>query len=301
MDYVVFSDESRYNQGRFRSIATISLPFNFLDQDHDFSNDLSSLVNCDSAGEMKWTKVRRSRSRDIQRVKDLIKFVISSLSHDLRIDTIIWDTHDSRHDIVGRDDIANFSRMYFHLHRNLIERRGPNTKWHLYPDKQHSIDWETINQCLNSDGPWESLTQDKLLYEELEHIKPHIQTFRPTESSTSPFVQLADIFAGMASYSCEKSSQIRALLKEKKGLKDLFPEALPNIKISPNDRVRFDVIWNFYLQCKQVNLGVSLETNGYLLTHNPQNPINFWHYHPQHSMDTAPTRTKGLVSQYRRY
>ena len=300
MDYVVFSDESRYNQGRFRSIAAVSFPYDSLNQDHNFSGDLTSLITCDSAGEMKWSKVKGSRSLDIKRAKDAINFAISSVSHGLRVDTIIWDIRDSRHDIVGRDDIANFSRMYFHLHRNLIERRGANTKWHLRPDQQHSIDWETINQCLNSDGPWERLIQDKLLYEELELLKPHIQTFSPVESSNTPFVQLADIFAGIASYSCERSTQIKLLLKETQQ-PNLFDMAKPDVEITRTDRVRFEVIRNFYLQCKQNRLGVSLETNGYLLTHDPQYPINFWHYHPQHSMDKAPIKTRGLVYQPKRY
>ncbi|MCY4226035.1 MAG: DUF3800 domain-containing protein [Bacteroidetes bacterium] len=301
MEYIVFSDESRYNQGRFRSIAAVSFPYGSSNSYLDFSNELKSIINSAHAGEMKWTKVKGSRSQDINRAKHATNFVISSLTRGLRIDTIIWDITDSRHDIVGRDDIANFSRMYFHLHRNLIERRGANSNWHLYPDQQHSIDWDTINQCLDSDGPWERLTQDTLLFEELKHLKPHIKAFKPVESSETPFIQLADLFAGMASYSCERSGQIKLLMKEAKGQPNLFNETTSDDQITRTDTARFEVIWNFYLQCKRNSLGVSLETNGYFLTHHPQNPINFWHYHPQHSLDKAPRKTKGLVSQYRRY
>jgi len=294
MEYIVFSDESRYNQGRFRSIAAVSFPCNLLDQCHGFLSELTSLVRCDSAGEMKWVKVKGTRTQDISRAKAATNFVILSRPDKLRIDTIIWDTHDSRHDIVGRDDIDNLSRMYYHLLRDLVARRGPNSKWHLCPDQQHSIDWDTINQCLNSDGPWKRLIQDKLLYEEFERLKPRILSFKSVESADSPFVQLADLFAGMASYSRERSSQIKVLLKEKNEQPNLFDEAKSDVKITPTDRVRFEVIWNFYLQCKRYHLGVSLKTKNYLLTQSPQNPINFWHYEPQNSMDKAPVKTKVL-------
>lgn len=42
-------------------------------------------------------------------------------------------------------------------------------------------------------------------------------------------------------------------------------------------------------QCKQKRLGVSLQDSIGLETPNPNNPINFWPYTPQHEYDKTPS------------
>lgn len=294
MEYVVFSDESRHTEGRFRSIAAVSLPYISKNQYRAISAELGSTLEYLDKGELKWGNVGRSGSRNVKRAKRAIDFVLLNLSRGLRLDVLIWDTDDSRHSVDGRDDVANYSRMYFHLHSNLIERWGRKSYWHLRPDTLSTIDWNIIHECLNSRGTWRQHTEPvQGLFEDALQIAPHVLTFKEVDSAEAPFVQLADLFAGMAAYTRTKPQIIRALLAKEKGQQELFSDDvyIPADLPTKRDRGRFQVISHLNQRCKRASLGVSLGQHGYLLTPDPENPINFWHYQPQHPDDKAPTKT----------
>ena len=292
MEYVVFSDESRHTDGLFRSIAAVSFPYSSQDQFIALSDELQGSLECASKGELKWKEVGGRGRNNIKRAKAVVDFVLLKLSQGLRIDILIWDINDSRHSVEGRDDVANYARMYFQLHRNLIRRRGKNTRWHLRPDRLIRIDWNTIRECLNSNGIWrQNFQADPDLFEELREIAPNVESFKEVNSDEMPFVQLADLFTGMAAYARSNPEVVKVLVKEEKGIRDLFPTDESTYQVNKNDRGRFKVISHLYQRCKQGQLGVSLTEQGYLRTPNPQHPINFWHYKPQHSLDKAPTKS----------
>ncbi len=246
-------------------------------------------------GELKWLNVGRRGRKNVTRATAAIDFLLSHLTQDLRCDVVIWDTTDSRHAIVRRDDIANYGRMFFHLHRALMSRRGPDARWHLRPDELITIDWATIRDCLNSDGTWKQHSH-AALGEEYRWIVPMVRTFKEVDSAATPLVQLADLFAGMATYTRMSQNVIRTLLTENEDQGDLFP-ATPPTGPGPTtkDRGRFRVVSHFYRRAKEARLGVSLNRRGYLRTLNPGKPINFWHYEPQHPGDKAPTKDRGGV------
>ena len=60
--------------------------------------------------------------------------------------------------------------------------------------------------------------------------------------------------------------------------------------LSNTDEKRLRLIYDFAKCCKDSKLGVSINTHSFLITPDPKNPINFWHYEPQHEEDKAPTR-----------
>ena len=290
MEYVVFSDESRHTDGLFRSIAAVSLPYSSRDQFIALSDELQGSLECASKGELKWKKVGSRGRNNVRRAKAIVDFVLSKLSLGLRIDILIWDINDSRHSVEGRDDVENYARMYFHLHRNLIRRRGEGTRWHLRPDNLVTIDWDTIQNCLKSGGTWRRHAHsESVLFEEAREIAPNVKSFKEVNSAETPFVQLADLFAGMAAYTRSNSEVIKVLMKEEKGIQELFPDVLA-CRVRKTDRGRFKVIAYLYQRCRKGQLGVSLTEQGYLRTLDPQNPINFWHYEPQHLQDKAPTK-----------
>ena len=113
MEYIVFSDESRYTQGRFRSIAAVSLPYNSTDHIDTISAELSDILECSKKGELKWRNVGQRGKKNVDRAKAAVDFVLSNLSHGLRLDIVIWDTMDSRHSVEGRDDHENGSSTNF--------------------------------------------------------------------------------------------------------------------------------------------------------------------------------------------
>ncbi|MDE0075420.1 MAG: hypothetical protein OXR82_12390 [Gammaproteobacteria bacterium] len=123
-----------------------------------------------------------------------------------------------------------------------------------------------------------------------------VRTFREVDSAATPFVQLADLFAGMATYTRMSWKVIRTLLAENENQQDLFPAVPPpESRPTSKDRGRFRVVSHFYRRAKVAKLGISLNAHGYLRTPNPLNPINFWHYEPQHPADKAPTKDRGGV------
>ena len=298
MEYIVFSDESRYIQDRFRSIAAVSLPYNSRSHIDTISAELRCFLECSKKGELKWKNVGRKDKRNVERAKTAVNFVFSNLSHGLRLDIVIWDTMDSRHSVEGRDDYENYSRMYFHLHRDLMRRRESNARWRLHPDELSIINWDTIRDCLSSDGAWLRHTQGTpVLFEEARWIAPRVEIFQEVDSAITPFVQLADLFAGMAAYTRTKSDVIKTMLTlaEQEVKPDLFLASVPTESTKGNtDSGRFKVISHLNQCCKKNRLGVSLGTYGYFSTRNPRNPINLWHYEPQHPHDRAPTREQGL-------
>jgi len=292
-EYVVFSDESRHTQGRFRSIAAVSLPASPRSYFVELNNKLKGILKCGTKHELKWRNIGRGGRNNVPRANAAIDFLTSHLLQRLRCDVLTWDTEDSRHAVEERDDVANYGRMFFHLHRALMKRRGSNTQWHLRPDKQITIDWDMIWNCLNSDGTWNQHA-DTELGAEYRWIVPMVRTFKEVDSANAPFIQLADLFAGMASYTRTQQNVIRMLLTDNERQSDLF-SAVWQTESEPalTDRGRFRVVSHLYRQSKRARLGISLNSRGYLRTPDPKQPINFWHYEPQHHRDKAPTKNQG--------
>lgn len=246
-------------------------------------------------GELKWKNIKKDGRLNVKRAKEAIDFVFLNISKDLRIDTLIWDINDARHSVEGRDDIANYCRMYFHLHRSLMSRRVSNARWYLHPDRLSRIDWDTIRNCLGSDGTWQRHIQsDPILFEDARWIAPQVLELNEVDSAKTPFVQLADLFAGMAAYTRTKPNVVKTLLTKMEETQQLFPEDVPTFFPNRTDRGRFRVISHLNQRCKQQRLGVSLKTHGYFCTYDPRKPINFWHYKPQHPHDRAPKKNRAL-------
>ena len=115
--HIAYSDESYYTTERYRSVAVVSLE---TDRNETLCNCFSHIVREAGVSEFKWSKLAQARERFA--AQHLLNAVVrKALDGHLRVDVLIWDTHDSRHAIPGRDDIANLQRMYYHLFRTLIE------------------------------------------------------------------------------------------------------------------------------------------------------------------------------------
>lgn len=123
----------------------------------------------------------------------------------------------------------------------------------------------------------------------------HIYEIRPISSVSNPLLQLADLFAGLAVFSWTHYNTFKQWQEKQKGQLILFSsdndkKLVENKNISRSLQERCLVLSSFNGICKAKKLGVSLETRKGLWTPNPENPINFWLYEPQHPLDKAPTR-----------
>ncbi len=287
MNFIAYSDES-YSTERFRSIAT----FSFSEKVYGYiRSELLNILKESDVSEFKWHKLKDAKYRFC--ALKLVEAVIGFLGkYDVRIDVLIWDTQDSRHQVPGRDDTANFERMFFHLHSQALKRRPRNARWKIYPDRRLEIDWETVALCLQAVGKRIEVIDLPLLNSFFADSYYQIREFSEVESHEHPCCQVADLFAGLAVFSKTHYSPFKEWRKKKIPSLGLFQENDP--VISNREVNRFDVLKYLNDCCKKKKLGVSLDTFGCLCTRNPRYPINFWHYEPQHDQDKAPSKKVNL-------
>lgn len=283
MEYVAYSDESGTGE-RFTSIASFSLRQDALPV---VNSTLRQLLANSSVGEFKWLKLKDAKYRHC--ALKFLEAVWDCLgTAEARVDVLIWDNEDARHAIPGRDDTANFGRMFFHLQAASMKRRPRKSEWRLLPDEKVEIDWDTVRKCLAAIGRRRQFTEAPLLGDFFADPSYSIIECRQVQSHEEPCIQVADLFAGIAVFSrthYDKYEQWAESLVPNLGLWKNIP-----VDISNREENRFRVLEAFNSACKKRRLGVSLRTRRCLHTPRPSNPLNFWHYEPQHELDRAPRR-----------
>lgn len=233
----------------------------------------------------KWNKFNSMDK--VNALREFLDNFFKLMSHDLAyINTIIWDIHDSRHEILRRDDEKNLSLMYYKLIKNFAEDKLKNgDKLTIYPDRQNSIDWKKIEEILPNDGVYNT---KKLSFCTVGYSKIFIEESNTDEN---PFIQIADIFAGLA-----RTSYIDYEKYEKwinKGQQSLFPnENLNDIEITGREEHRFKIYKYINTYSKHKSWTVSLKTNHGFCTFDKSKPLNFWFYKPQHKKDKAPLKNR---------
>jgi len=282
---VEFADESNWNDGRYRSVAVVSLP---IEKVKDIENEIVTLL--DNNKELKWSYIKNERAKETAvKILDIIlKYVVQ---RQLVIDVLIWDTQDSRHNVVGRDDIANLQRMYYHILSNVTKKRwGGSGIWQIHPDEHGAMDWRTVENSIKNQAKKYRNNVAKTFFEFLQK-NLEIVNVEPLSSKRAPLIQIADIFAGMAAFSYTKYEDYVNWLARKKYDTALFEENKP-YEISKALMTKFEFLEYFHKKCKGNKLGVSLRTFKGLRTKDRKKPINFWFYEPQHKRDKAPRKVK---------
>lgn len=285
MQYSVFSDESYTTAERYRSIAAFSFPNEYFE---DINSNLKEILKESDVKEFKWQKLKNAKYRFC--AEKLLLYILDNLfDKEIRIDALIWDTQDSRHNIQRRDDISNFERMFFHLLKNVMTKRGKDTIWNIYPDERHEIDWLTVNKCLENVGKWREIFCDSLFGDVISKQFYQINTFKQIRSTGEPCCQIADMFAGLAIFSKKSYFKYNDWCSNNDPQLCLF-EAKSKTSFTNKENERFKILNICVLKCKSKRLGVSINSKKCLCTFDPNKPINFWHYIPQHSLDKAPIR-----------
>ncbi len=287
--HVGFSDESNRNVGRFRSLSLVTTSLVHL---NELEERLKALLSESGVSEFKWTKLRGARERFA--AQKMCNFAIEkACAGQLRVDVLIWDIQDSRHKIVGRDDIANLQRMYYHLFRNVLRLRWPDDAvWRLYPDEHTAMDWQAVEDFLERTSAGVEIEHSLFRPGRFRiRLKKEfgLEEIAPARSAERPLLQLADLFAGIAVFSREKFQYYRAWLEIQFPQSRLWEDGSGS-NPSGRDKERFEVLKAFDEACKARRLGVSLATKCGLWTPNPENALNFWMYEPQHPEDKAPVR-----------
>ncbi len=138
--HLAFSDESQHNTGRYRSIATVSIPASFYPA---ANSHLAAVLSKCGIRELKWEKLRTARERFAALA--FVNWAVSSAAASmLQLDVLLWDVEDRRHKIKGRDDNSNLQRMYYHLFKHVLHKWPREKSWGVYPDEQSSINWKQL-------------------------------------------------------------------------------------------------------------------------------------------------------------
>jgi len=290
--HVAFSDESHWNEGRYRSISLITMPFRF---NIAYKQIVKRFLDEIGISEFKWTNLCGVRER--RAALKMCDFIVDNANKGLlRLDVLIWDIEDSRHKVPGRDDIANLQLMYYKLFKHVLSNRWPDgSTWILFPDEHSAMDWNNVKDYLDRVDTKIEIFQNLFTGGkfELRLVREFkIYKINPLSSASNPWLQIADLFAGLAIFSREHYSIYRQWQKEQeKQMGQLFLfDFKQNNKISRSSRERCYVLDYFCKLCKNKKLGVSLKTTKGLWTPDNKKPINFWLYIPQHPNDKAPRK-----------
>jgi hypothetical protein len=290
--HIAYADES-YTKSRYRSVAVVTLP---ADRGETFESQFGSLLQRSGLKEFKWSKLRQARER-FAAIRMVDKTIELSASGELRIDVLVWDTQDSRHRIKGRDDVANLQRMYYHLFKNVLQRRWPTgSTWHLYPDENSALDWMTVQDYLDTAGLDIRLEGNLFDVGGFQiRLARDFRILRICEvcSLDTPICQLADLYAGVGAYSHSAYDKYECWLHAQSGQMSLgliFQGGDVQPKLSNSDQERCQVIKHLDECCKRHKLRVGLQSSRGFKTYDPGLPVNFWFYEPQHPDDKAPVK-----------
>jgi len=285
--HIAYSDESYQTASRYRSTAVVTLRAT---DERAITQSLSEIIQGSGISEFKWEKLRQARER-FAALKMLDKTIELATQKILRVDVLIWDTHDSRHQVPSRDDVPNLQSMYYHLFKNVLQRRWPSeSTWRLHPDENTALDWATVKDFLDAAGFGFSIEGDLLEGGFRLRLKRDFSVLEIVDacSAEMPLCQVADLFAGLGAFSHSAYDKYASWFHSQSGQMSLFGHQ--PCKVSNREQERFTVIKHLDEQCKKHKLGVGLKSSRGFRTYNPAHPINFWLYEPQHPNDKAPTR-----------
>ena len=96
----------------------------------------------------------------------------------------------------------------------------------------------------------------------------------------------------MAVYSWRAYDVYKRWLQLNSPQASLFAAEASEPRLSQADQERCYILSQFNDLCKRRRLGVRLKSQRGLATRDPDRPLNFWRYVPQHENDKAPTRSQ---------
>ena len=280
-----FGDESSWNQNRYRSIGLVTAPTGIADT---AGQTVASALEESGVREFAWKDLTTAKRR-FAAEKIVDRLVELASPGQLRVDVLIWDTHDARHQIMGRDDTANLARMYYHLMASVIRDRWPqDALWIQYVDERTDIDWTELEQCLAGRTRKErEVAQAKFIASTTTYKLP--PTVEEASSDEHVLIQVADLFAGMAAFSWNEAQSHGEWVTNKSGQLRLMPQCT-DVSVSKSASQKHEVLERLASRLSYVSLRAA-DGEG-LRTYGPSHPINFWKYIPQGDFDKAPLRNE---------
>lgn len=283
--FYAFSDESNYNKGEHRSLAMIMFNESIINSfEKEFKKILND-YNQTNIKSFKWTEMKTSHK--ITALKEILEILFEYMENDLvYVETIKWSTLDERHNIPRRDDKLNLSIMYYRLISDLVSKKTTTgDEVTLYSDHNNIMAWEELEKyIIYADG----CANEK----EIEKFGVILATKKVNilEKTTSQknLIQLADIFAGIARTSFEDYD------KYEKWNNSHQNQLTKSESYSNRQKYRFEIYEIIDKWAKKNKLQISLKGNRGFRSYNPNSPLNFWVYEPQHENDKAPVKKQKM-------
>ena len=291
--HIAYADESYWNDGRYRSIALVTATRPTAEA---VSVKVAQTLERFSLSEFAWNKLRTHDK--LLPANAMIEITLNAAynvayTERLRVDVLTWDTQDSRHrNVLRRDDVANMERMYYHLIITVIEKRWPKGLWLIKPDEQLNVDWKTLERSLAFPSRKAKTSKQLVLDEQFAPALFGPPTIAQS-TSNDPLIQVADLFAGLSSFSWDDHQAYQAW-KSRQNAHQNFPSMVQD-SISGGKEFKsralnkFENLYVKYLTDRERE-EFSMREKG-LITRNPNNYINFWPYTPQGAYDKAPRRS----------
>lgn len=259
--FYAFSDESNYSNGDYKSIALIGIHENII---WEFENKLIKILSKYdiSSHSFKWKNIRSKNKANA--LKELLDYMFPLMEEELiKIEVLIWNIYDKRHNIVGRNDSENLSYMYNKIIKDFAERNlNENDIMYLFPDQNSAVNWKELEEILYNQKIY-SEEHIPMLEMVLERKKVIIK-----ESSTEkePIIQIADIFAGMGRSSFEDYNIYEHWLTPQQ---TLFKEIK---KPTNRQKYRFPIYKIVDEWAKKNKMQISLKSKRGFFSHNPNTP-----------------------------
>jgi len=288
--HLAFADESSHNIGRYRSLGLVTCAREDVDV---LTAEAAQILASSNVHEMRWSLLNSARDRHAAE-KVITWAVDCAAERRLAIDALVWDTHDARHAVMRRDDVANLHRMYYWLLSTTLRRPGlTGATWVLCPDENGLMHWASVHDVLDNAGRRATSTSGVLLWRRACR-QYAIEQIVPTVSSTAPLIQVADLMAGLSAFSHESFGVYESWCRCETD-KTQLSFALPDDNVEPTsfsrtDRERCHVLQHLNQRCKLRRMGVSLATHRGLTTFPPGYGLRFWLYRPQSGADHAPLK-----------
>lgn len=289
--HLIFSDESGWDKdNRFGSLAKISGTYN---STKELNECLKKVLNDFNRNEIKFKAVKGHDSKKLAFEFFKIGFSFMQQSK-IKIHVLVWDKQDSRHKIIGRSDVENLKRMYYHNLKVLKTHWALDTEWSFYPDEFSDIDWKNdvvkylIDKSLIKKDPFQLS-----FFDEFHQVRIKYNNVKELQSDKYPIIQLADLFAGIIRTSRLESDKFYNwyILKKNENQSSLFGNQLSS-EISNNLLPKFELMYDFKCLADSKSMGLNLSSEKYFKTFNCKRNLHVWHYKPQGDYDKAPLRKK---------
>lgn len=292
----IYSDESGFAEDRFEAIGTVSGSTNAI---NGLRTQLSEILERHGLSHCEYKEVSGGKRYNcaIDCLQALHAFVVRG---DIKVMVLVWDKHDSRHAIAGRDDHANMSIMYYRALKTTKRLwRDTTIDTEFYPDELLKIDFGHIIRFIEGTRIRDKQQIQSLFGVEFRQMFPTILSHRECVSTTEPIIQLIDLVTGIVRLSYEEKNEFDAWRIDGSGQIDMFGTRPPS-NVTKKKTYKYQMIDAFDGMLKGNTMRVGLKSSDGFHSHQPSTGYFFWKYAPQHTEDKAPLRshsrtTNGVV------